>query len=406
MLIRVRDGAFASRLLSRGSAPGVRSRVLAVLRWQRRLDAAIDEVSRRPVGSLDATVAEALRIGVAEVVVLGVPAAVAGDGAVRLIRRLGTGSAAGLVNAVMRRAPQRWQALEDARPGVRWSHPDWLVDRWTRNWGTEITHRVLASNQAPAPVWVWFTDPDRARALASGGDELRAHPWSPGTWMVPGPVAIREVEARRAYVQDPSSQLVSEIAGRLASARTADLCSGPGGKAARLAARTGRTPLCADRSLSRMRLVDGLFSRLGIGRPPLFVADAAAPPLRPGSLDVVVDAPCSGTGTLRRHPELRWRLAEADIAGRSEVQRRILAGAATLVGEGGWLLYATCSVEPEENEQILTPPPGGLVSSAIAELLPPRVEAERLPSGGIRLLPGPDCDGFTVHLLRRPRATR
>jgi 16S rRNA (cytosine967-C5)-methyltransferase len=134
----------------------------------------------------------------------------------------------------------------------------------------------------------------------------------------------------------------------------------------------------------------------------LVAADATRPPLRGSTFDLVLlDAPCTGTGTLRRHPELRWRLNPASIVEMAEIQTRLLGGARSVVAPGGVLLYATCSVEPEENEVHLASLPAGFETIDLEKVLPEGVPWLATDVGGVRILPHADGDGFTMHALRR-----
>ncbi len=406
LLVRVEKGAFASRLLGGRMGPGVRVRVLGVLRWQRLHDTVLARFSRRPLASLDPEVRASLRIGLLERSQMGLPAAVAVDGAVRLVRDLGHGSATGLVNAVLRRATA---ALEDAAEGVpddlEWSHPEWLAARWRGVLGSEATRDAMAAAQHPAPVWVWFVEPSEQHRLAADGVVLRSHPWCPGAFSARDDVALvlEAVGRRAAYVQDPTSQLVAHLAARLApeSAALLDLCAAPGGKSAlahRL--RPWRSALALDLRASRLRLVRPLAAAMG--GPLLAVADAARPPLAGRSWDLVLlDAPCSGTGTLRRHPELKWRLSPELIGEAAATQTRLLRSAVELVAPDGILLYATCSLEPEENEAHFALPPPGFDPAPLEPFLTAGVPHLPTPAGGIRIPTTRDGDGFTLHAFRR-----
>ena len=138
-----------------------------------------------------------------------------------------------------------------------------------------------------------------------------------------------------------------------------------------------------------------------MGTPLSMVADATQPPLEPAAWDLVlVDAPCSGTGTLRRHPEIKWRLREEDIFGLAEIQARILAGARDLLAENGVLLYSTCSVEPEENEGLFESMPEGAEPVELMTVLPEGGPWVATSAGGVRILPNALGDGFTLHALR------
>ncbi len=406
LLIRVEDGAFASRMLGDRAGPGVRARVLGVLRWQRLLDHVLERFSRRPLPKLDPEVRVALRLGLFERAELGLPAAVAVDGAVRLVRGLAHESATGLVNAVLRRATSAWEEVTaDLPDDLQWSHPSWLADRWRSVLGDEAVSNAMAAAQRPAPVWVWFADALARERLEREGVGLSPHPWCPGAWTARdeiGPL-LAAVNRREAYVQDPSSQLVAHLGANLAGAEAAfvDLCAAPGGKAALMVRlRSWRSALALDLRAVRLRLLGPLAARLG--GPLMAAADAGRPPLAERTWELVLlDAPCSGTGTLRRHPELKWRLKAQAITELATAQSRLLAAAVELVAPEGALLYATCSLEPEENEAHFASLPEGFEVQPLDGVLPSGVVTAPTAAGGVRLPTSRDGDGFTLHALRR-----
>ncbi len=396
LLVRIEAGAFSSRLLESVSAAGVRARVLGVGRWLRLLDAGLGSYCRRPLDRLDPEVRAVLRMGLFGAWKLGVPAPLAVDSSAHLVRRLGKSSAAGMVNAVLRRAVRdRLETSDDISPGLRLSHPEWLYQRWSERFGTERTQAMMAADQEPATTWVWLADSAEGQRLSR--IDLIAHPWCPGAFCAPGHARelVAAVRQGHAYIQDPASQLVAHIGAALSGGGClADLCAAPGGKTALLKRLCDWSTVAAmDRRLLRLRLV----SDCGILR---VLGDAAKPPLQPRAWDLVLlDAPCSGTGTLGRHPELRWRLDVSAIGELAAIQARLLAGGCNLVRGGGVLLYATCSVEPEENEDLLTPLPAGFTIRPLADAVPPGTPWIATPAGGIRLLPGAENDGFTIHAL-------
>lgn len=405
LLVRIEDGAFASRLLGEVSAPGIRTRVLGVLRLLRSLDGAIEAASRRKGHRLDPEVRAALRIGLYEIVGLGVPAAVAGDGAVRLARSLGKPRASGFVNAVIRRAPGHWNRLvREGDDAFQHSHPEWLWRRWVQNFGKERACDAMAAAQLPAPLWVWFTDGDVAGRLRDQGIELQSHPWMPGAWRAVGTDLVGSLRNGDAYAQDPASQLVAWLAATLSSVdgQVVDLCSAPGGKTAWVSKDgSWSTVVAADLSLGRLRLAGGLFDACG-GQIHRIVQDAGQPAVVGNRWStVILDAPCTGTGTLRRHPELRYRLRPEDVGERAGLQERLLKAATELVAPGGMLLYSTCSIEPEENEDHFDGIPKGFEMIDLVGVLPEGTASYPTSSGGVRLLPREECDGFTVHALRR-----
>jgi 16S rRNA (cytosine967-C5)-methyltransferase len=403
-LIRIERGAYASRLLHlRG--PGERARVLGALRWLRTLDYLLAPFCRRELSKLDSEVRWTLRLGMFEIAFLGVPPPVATDAAVRLVRRAGRPHASGLVNAVLRKAHPSWEERwRSAPPGVRMAHPDWLVKRWLQRYPVAGVEAALAADQEPASMWVWFLDDAARRGLA---ESLRPHPWCPQAFASSdkAPSLAASVRSGEAYAQDPSSQLVAHVAAALIAQRSeprvAHVCAAPGGKAARLATlHQCRQQVALDRHPGRLRLARELLARVS-SSARVVVGDATAPPLGVGLWDlVVVDAPCTGTGTLRRHPELKWRLRPEDPAEMATPQQKLLEAAAPLLSSGGIVLYSTCSIESEENEEVVDSVPE-LHPVELGALLPPATPAIPTSTGGVRLLPGTDHDGFTIHALTR-----
>ncbi len=403
-LIRVEEGAFASRLLGGGAA--ARVRVLEALRWQRAIDSVLQPSCRRELARLDPEVRASLRIGLVEVMRLGLPPALATDGAVRLVRRLGKSSAAGMVNAVLRKAAAKWrEALAESSIDVRLSHPLWLYDRWLGKFGSGSAESAMAAAQEAAVTWVWFFNDDVRFALDREGVVLEAHPWCPGAWSAPDdvPRLVQTVKEGGAYAQDPSSQLVAHVAETLAGDgdRLLDLCAAPGGKSA-LMLRLGRWSIAAAADLRP--------TRVGLMRPTLaaagecsvVVADAVRAPFAAGVWDLVLlDAPCTGTGTFRRHPELKWRLGPGSVGEMAEKQKRLLAAGLELVAPGGVLLYSTCSVEPEENEGVVSDLPAGYKLEDLESVMPDEVPWIPTNRAGARILPNPNGDGFTIHAIRR-----
>lgn len=401
LLIRVEAGAFAGRLLDGESSPGVRTRVLGVLRWQRDLDHRLRPFLKRPMKRLDPEVRTVLRLGCFEGSRLGVPVPVATDAMVRLTRKLRKTSAAGMVNAVLRRTLNA-EVPGTTPPDLDWSHPEWVWRRWSAVFGPDAAEAAMAAAQEPAPPWVWFADNSDRSAAERDRAVLLAHPWCPGAWTArDGRSELMDrVSSGAAVVQDPSSQLVARLAVDLAGGRgrAVDLCAAPGGKTALMGHLGGWDLLVAgDRNPARAR-------RLGrrIDPIPVVVADAIRPAVAEACWDLVLlDAPCSGTGTFRRHPELKWRLTSEAIDEAAAVQQRMIEAAVGLLAPGGVLVYATCSVEPEENEAHFASLPDGCDHVSLDGHLPDGVPWRETVSGGVRILPHAHGDGFTVHSLRR-----
>jgi len=393
------EGAHAARLLGSASALE-RELVLGCLRWQRVLDELLARHLRQPLATVDVEVRAVLRVGLYEALRLQTPCPVAVSEAVRVAHVL-TPRAHGLVNAVLRRAAgEAWPACDDeSLPlALRFSHPDWLVARWLRLLGERATRAALAANQEPAPLCLLAGAADAA-ALAAAGCRLELHVRVPGMLVASGEIApaVAALRAGKAYALDPTAATVARLLPET-SGITADLAAAPGGKALVLALeRPHLRMLAADLRLGRAALMRRALAATGT---PVIVADALAPALHARSLGaVLLDAPCSGTGTLRRHPEIRWRLHEEDLERLAGQQRTMAAAAAELVAPGGSLLYATCSLEPEENAGVV----GGLGLEpvSIAGSLPAGMPCIELASGGVLIPPDAHGDGFTVHLLRR-----
>jgi 16S rRNA (cytosine967-C5)-methyltransferase len=347
-----------------------------------------------------------LRIGLAENQYLDVPAALATDGAVRLVRRMGRSSAASMVNAVLRKATSGWaEILTRSSEDVRCSHPAWLYLRWQEAFGGEAAVAAMESAQHPAVTWVWFFDEQTRRDLTGTGLALDPHPWCPGAWAAPDNAGrlVEEVESGMAYAQDPSSQVVAHVAASLAPEHGAvlDLCAAPGGKSAMmLHLAEWKRFVASDLRLKRARLMRPALERAG--GCPVLVADATHPPYAEVDWDLVLlDAPCTGTGTFRRHPELKWRLDAESVLDLAVTQRDLLAAAVRVVKPGGSVLFTTCSIEPEENEGIVAGLPSHLEVEDLEPHLPPGVPRIPTSAGGIRILPNPDGDGFTMHAIRR-----
>jgi len=240
---------------------------------------------------LDAEVRIVLRLALAEVVLIGVPAPVAGDAAVYLVREMGRGRAAGLVNAVMRRAPSAYRnLLKEAPPDLKYSHPEWLWKRWSRFFGQQAAEKIMEISQTPAVPWAW------ALEKLDSPFPIRRHPWMPGAFTADRDHLIPLLQSGQAYAMDPSSQLVAHLAASCikGDGRLLDLCSAPGGKTAHILRHTSRCRvISADLSIKRLRLGRRLVQR--DDRFQLLVSDATNPPFdRPDFDLVLLDAPCSG----------------------------------------------------------------------------------------------------------------
>ena len=401
MLARVdAEQAHAARLLS-DALPATREIVLGTLRWQLTLDHLLAPHLRRAATALDPLVRAVLRAGLYEAARMSTPIGIAVSEAVETAKAVAP-RAAPLVNAVLRRAagtPWPDPADESLPLSLRFSHPGWLVERWLGVLGEDATRRLLAANQEPAPLTL-LAPPDTVAELGREGCPLAPHPHVAGLVIAREgtAAAVGALRAGRAYAIDATAVIVARALPDVPGL-TVDVAAAPGGKSLVLAAERPGHHLALDRHLGRLLLMRGNL-RAVRSRPFLAVANGELPPLRPASCGaVLLDAPCSGTGTLRRHPEIRWRLRPHDLPGLAAVQRRLVQSAAELVAPGGFLLYATCSLETEENAAVVA----GLDLEPLSPAggVPDGVPHRELGDGGVLLPPHAWGDGFTFHLLRR-----
>ncbi len=314
------------------------------------------------LGRLDPDVLEVLRLGVYQLLYMdGVPVYAAISQAVDQTRAVAGKGASGLANAVLRRVaeagaePALFPSLvaEPARYFRTWgSHPGWLVDRWLARWDVPSVDRLVTGNNGrPSLTLVPLRTSAKeavAALVAAGAEATAVGRGTECVELAPGTDVRRALSVVDGMIQDPAAHLVTRYAEVAEGMCVADLCAAPGGKAVALA-ETATYTVAGDRSRLRLKRVRENLRRTG-SRIGLMVADAAAPPIRPVDA-VLVDAPCSGTGTLRRHPDGRWRLSADDIDTLVVLQRRLLDGAAPAVKVGGILIYSTCTLEPEENEE-------------------------------------------------------
>jgi 16S rRNA (cytosine967-C5)-methyltransferase len=397
--------------------------VFGTLAWQGRLDHHLGSLVRTPLTRLDPPVRVALRLGLYQLLFLErIPAYAAVDSSVRIVRREAGAGAAGLANAVLRRAAANVAglALPDPRDpmerlAIEWSHPRWLVERWAADYGVEEMPRLLAANnehgKTTLRVNTLRTTPDAlGEALVAARVGVTPGRWSPDALVIDGGAArVRAMAAYReghATFQGEASQLVTRLLGLTPGLRLLDACAAPGGKTAHAAAQLGATGLVAalDVRPGGVRRIAAEAARIGAVTVHVAVGDARRPPFA-GPFDaVLVDAPCSGLGTLRRHPELRWRRRPEDVARLAALQQEILRGVAGLVRPGGVLVFSVCTLTREENEgaveAFLAADPRFGVEPA-GPHLPGAAAALVGPDGFLRTLPHRhDLDGFFAARLR------
>jgi 16S rRNA (cytosine967-C5)-methyltransferase len=414
ILQQVETGAFSSVLLAAEEPrlqPADRALchelVLGVLRWQLRLDRIVEHFSKRRIESLDPAVRIALRLGLYQLRFLTrIPGSAAVNESVSLVRVARLSSATAFVNALLRRAIREAEydpiaEVSDPleRLAVETSHPVWLIDRWVRSFGVAEAEVLAQANNLVPPtafriVSSRANESEVLSKLSAAGARLQSSDVADGAWRVSAATALlRELSAAgEIYLQDEASQLVAQIVDANPGERVLDLCAAPGGKTTLMADRSGNRAMivAGDRSASRMATVVATMHLHELGSVEPVLLDATQQlPFAEGAFDkVLVDAPCSGTGTLRRNPEIRWRLSAADFEPLAEQQKQILKRAVEMVKAGGRLIYSTCSVETDENEQVIH----GVLAS----------DARFRPLNTIRTWPHREgSDGFFVATFER-----
>lgn len=340
--------------------------VTGTLRMRAALDYQIAQRVSRPLRKLDAAVLRVLRAGACQILYLSrLPASAVIDDSVELTRRAGKSSAAGLVNAVLRRLSRERGALAwPDDPAIVHSHPRWLVERWTARYGREATDAWLRFNNRPAALCLavnpLLADREtvaqelRAAGVATTPTARARH----GLVVTDGyPLSHPAFTEGRCIVQDEASQLIAELIDVRAPATLLDLCASPGGKTVHLSAAAGAAGLVAacDVRPRRVRLLQRTVRRCLLANARVVRVAVDGPlPFRSNTFDaVLIDAPCSGLGTIRRDPDIKWTRQPGDLPRFADAQRRLLERAAPLVRRGGLLVYSTCSSEPEENDAVV-----------------------------------------------------
>ena len=422
-----RPDALIARLEdAQGKPPGSRDRALArelvfgVLRWRRALDYALDTYSRRPVARLDLPVRTALRLGLYQLRYLDrVPASAAVHESVSLATASAKPGAAGLVNAVLRaylRADHAWPHRGGdrglyLRTGL--SHPDWMVDRYLQQLGAEGVRRRLEANNRSPTVFLRvnrrFSLDEVRKRLRDDGVETERFPIAPRCLRVTrgNPQDTAPYREGALHIQDAGSQLVAWLLPLDGARRCLDACAAPGGKATILAERVEPRPLfAADLRPARVALLGDTVRRLSAGNVLQLAADASRPPFGAATFDrILLDVPCSGLGTLSRNPDIKWTASTARLAALSETGGRIARAAADLLSPGGMLLYAACSLEPEETTDavrgVLAEKPG-LRQISLADRVPDALASLIDEDGALRVAPEQHgTDGYFAALLQR-----
>ena len=426
VLLRVeRESAFAVELLHSSLlddlSPADRNLtteiVMGVLRWRSVLDQTIARLSFTPFRKLDLEVVTALRMGVYQKQFLSkIPAHAAVNETVELVKLAKKTSAAGLANAVMRKVKRDVHPTADAsgagQLAASMAHPRWLVERWEAALGLEIATQICKYDQRVPHTALRLSSAEDEAELAREGIQL-----APGALMksarvvTSGDVAATElVRGARVAIQDEGSQLVAALVGE--GKRVLDCCAAPGGKTSALAMRLPEAEIfAAELYPHRARLLRRMAAHANVH---VITADAVALPFADEFDRVLADVPCSGTGTLGRNPEIKWRLRPEDLSHLQSRQKAILSAAMRHVAAGGRLVYSTCSLEPEENEEVVN---ACLRANAEFSLVPVEKELVRLQQQKdlvwddirglvrgefLRTVPGiHPCDGFFAAILEK-----
>ena len=423
ILLRVeRDRAFSGELLhsesleelsaaDRGLATEM---VMGVLRWRSRLDDQIAQASSRSLQKLDGEVLNALRLGVYQMLYLSrIPAHAAIHESVDLVKRARKSSAAPFVNAVLRKISLEPGPLPPTGSlAGDLAHPEWLVRRWVGQYGEARARAICGFDQQTPATVLRLDNDDVVRELQRDGIEL-----SPGRLLADAHVVLRgdithskALADGRVFIQDEASQLVAALVG--AGVRILDCCAAPGSKTAGMAARNPTAEIvAAELHAHRAEL---LRRRVSASNVRVVQGDVLALPIS-GNFDrVLADVPCSGTGTLARNPEIKWRLKTEDLGDLHLKQAAILKAGLQQLAPGGRLVYSTCSLEREENKEVVEEV---LKSEPALRLLDARDELARLRTSGelvwndldsllsgpfLRTIPGVHpCDGFFAAVITR-----
>lgn len=405
-----------------------------VQRWRLSLDFAIHALTRRQPADLDPEVRAALRLGLYQLQHADrLPASAVVHDAVEIVKRGRTRSAAGLVNAVLRRVaregppslpePPRvaidhpdWRPQALAYLAVAHSHPAWLVERWLDRFGFEATEAWLRYDNVPADVTIWPLGPGEPAERPAEGLAFETLPGAPTRFVPGGRVLARGSDAMpllrngEAYAQDEASAAVAAVGTAVGRGRVLDACASPGGKTLAMLSlrRTGATLIASDLRARRVALLADTLRRVD-DAVPVLRSDARQLPFA-GTIDtLLIDAPCSGLGTLRREPDLRWRRSPGDQPAQVTLQRALVDEGLRVLAAGGRLIYATCSSEPEENEQLVADVLAARPDWQLVDLRTTRMPASMAPllaaDGTLRTWPHVHgLDAFYAAVLERREA--
>lgn len=388
------DQAFAQRL------------ALTAIRHLGQIDEVLARALERPLPAKARVARDVLRLGAAQLLFMETPPHAAVDTSVRLFHERGAGGFAKLVNAILRRVAREGKAWIAAQDAPRLNTPDWLWQSWQNAYGAETCRAIAASHLAEPPLDISPKSDAAGWAAKLGGRVIAG-----ATVRIDRPGAVSALpgyDAGEWWIQDLAARLVGGLLGDVAGKHVIDLCAAPGGKTA-LLVQAGARVTAVDRSAARLARLRANMARLGLS-PEIVEADAGTwQPAAPADA-VLLDAPCSATGTLRRHPDVALGKSAEDVARLAVLQARLFAHAAGLLKPGGVLVYATCSLQPEEGpaavagaeatDPALAPMPiaaeeaGGLAEAVTEAGHFRSLPCHRAEAGGM--------DGFFAARFRRP----
>jgi 16S rRNA (cytosine967-C5)-methyltransferase len=422
ILCRAENGVFidtplaqARQLLDARDSAFLLELVYGVLRNRALLDWTLDQFSVQPVEKTDVWTRNILRLGAYQMLFLDrVPVSAAVNTAVELAKEHGRKH--GYVNGLLRGLDRKRSTIKYpesgdpvARQSMLYSHPAWLVKRWVSRYGAEATETLLLENNRPALLTIRTNTLKTTRtalraALEAEGVQVSESTCSPvGLDILSSPQWLRTLQAYRDgwfMVQDQAAQLISLLLSPRPGETIMDACAAPGGKATHLAElmKDQGTVAALELDASRIAKIRENSRRLGTTIISPMQGDASKH--HAGVFDrVLIDAPCSGLGVLRRHPDGRWSKTERTVGEHTALQRRILENCAALLKPGGTLVYATCTTEPEENDDViawfLTGPGGSFIIDDPRPFLPEPAAALVDAGGFFRTFPrAPEMDGF------------
>ena len=398
--------------------------VRGCLTWLRRIDHVLEQAASRPLSKIEPGLLPPLRVGIYQLLFMDrVPAHAVVNEAVehagQVTHRGGVAFANGVLRSIARsKSLERWPVKATGQAtalGIEHSHPQFLVDRWIERFGIDRAIALMEANNRRKPLHLLGFRSHGGRELVAEqlieeGFEVESCDVAPLGLRVDGGVAAvlqsKPFKEGRLYIQDEASQLAALVPPPVAGERVLDLAAAPGGKLFSMHAfQPDGGHVASDLSLTRLLRMRENGRRLKI-ELPLLVADGALPPFGQVFDRVVIDAPCSGTGTFRKNPELKWRVSAEEIDRLAAEGRSLMHGAARAVRPGGLLVWITCSLELEENERVtqaFLAGPGGerFESVDLAESLPPCLAPHASGSGAWRLMTDADHDGFSVQVVRR-----